>query len=70
MFKKFIEQIPLSDTLAIISLLIFFLVFLGIIYFTMKTGRKYREKMKNLPLDSSNRADEQNGKINGENTNG
>lgn len=53
MFKNFIEQIPISETLAIISLLIFFLVFVGIIYFTMKTDKSFRERMKHLPLDSS-----------------
>jgi hypothetical protein len=53
MFKNFVEQIPVSETLAITSLLIFFLVFVGIIYFTMKTDKSYREKMKHLPLDSS-----------------
>ena len=53
MFKHFIEQIPISETLAIISLLLFFLVFVGVIYFTIKTDKSYIDKMKHLPLDSS-----------------
>ena len=53
MFKYIIEHLPNSEIYAIVSLLLFFLVFLGIIYKTIRTDKSYIRKMERLPLDTA-----------------
>jgi len=53
MFKQFVAQLPDSEIYAIVSLLLFFLVFLGVIYKTIRTDKNYIKKMERLPLDAS-----------------
>jgi cbb3-type cytochrome oxidase subunit 3 len=37
----------------LISLIFFFLIFLGVIYWVIRADKKYLKKMENMPLDSS-----------------
>ena len=37
----------------LISMIFFFLVFLGVIYWAIRADKKYLEKMENMPLESS-----------------
>jgi cbb3-type cytochrome oxidase subunit 3 len=37
----------------LISMILFFLIFLGVIYWTIRADKKYLEKMESMPLDSS-----------------
>jgi cbb3-type cytochrome oxidase subunit 3 len=46
----------------LISMIFFFLLFLWIIYWTIRADKEYLKKMRNLPLDSK--------KINGDLNNG
>ena len=59
MFKPLVEQLPGSETFAIISLLLFFFIFVVIIYRTIKTDKSYIEKMERLPLDAQQSNGEQ-----------
>ena len=60
MFKDIFKAMSGIEVYAIVSLLLFFLIFLGVVYWSIKVDKKYLNKMKHLPLDSSNR----NGDIN------
>jgi cbb3-type cytochrome oxidase subunit 3 len=46
----------------LISMILFFLIFLGVIYWTIRADKKYLKKMENMPLDSS--------KVNGDKNHG
>jgi cbb3-type cytochrome oxidase subunit 3 len=37
----------------LISMIFFFLVFLGVIHWTIRADKNYLKKMENMPLDSS-----------------
>ena len=53
MFKHIVEQLPGSEIFGIISLLIFFGIFITIVVMAWKSDKNYIKKMERLPLDSS-----------------
>ena len=54
MFKNIFNAMSGIEVYCIISMILFFLIFLGVIYWSIKVDKKYLNKMKQLPLDSSN----------------
>jgi len=53
MLKDFFESMSGISIFGLISMIFFFLVFLGVIYWVLTADKKYLEKMENMPLDSS-----------------
>ena len=53
MFKQIFESMSDIGVFGLVAMIFFFLVFLGIIYWTIKADKKYLKKMENMPLDSS-----------------
>ena len=54
MFKQIFESMSDIGIFGLIAMIFFFLIFLGIIYWTIKADKKYLKKMENMPLESSN----------------
>ena len=54
MFKDIFNAMSGIEVYGIISLILFFLIFLGVIYWSVKVDKKYLNKMKQLPLESPN----------------
>jgi cbb3-type cytochrome oxidase subunit 3 len=52
MFKQIFESMSDIGIFGLISMILFFLIFLGVIYWTIRADKKYLEKMENMPLDS------------------
>ena len=53
MFKDIFESMYSINIFGLISMIFFFLVFLGVIYWAIRADKKYLEKMENMPLESS-----------------
>jgi cytochrome c oxidase cbb3-type subunit 3 len=53
MFKQILESMSGISIFGLISMIFFFLFFLGVIYWTIRADKKYLKKMENMPLDSS-----------------
>lgn len=53
MFEHLFDSIVGVETFALISLFLFFALFLGIVYWAVKADKKYLKKMKDLPLDNT-----------------
>jgi cbb3-type cytochrome oxidase subunit 3 len=53
MLKDFFESMSGISIFGLISMIFFFLVFLGVIYWVFTADKKYLKKMENMPLDSS-----------------
>jgi cbb3-type cytochrome oxidase subunit 3 len=53
MFKDIFESMSGINIFGLISMIFFFLVFLGVIYWAIRADKKYLEKMENMPLESS-----------------
>jgi hypothetical protein len=53
MFKNIVESMSGIEIYGILALIFFFVVFLGIIYWSIKVDKKYLSKMSEMPLDSS-----------------
>ena len=53
MFKQIFESMSDIGVFGLIAMIFFILIFLGIIYWTIKADKKYLNKMENMPLDSS-----------------
>ena len=51
MFKHYFEQVENIADGPVISLIIFFVFFVALIYWVMKVDKRYVDKMKNLPLE-------------------
>ncbi len=66
MYKEILESVEGIGVYPIISLLIFFIFFVTLIYWVVKADKGYLNKMKMLPLDLS--SDQQNSQ-NKENSN-
>ncbi len=49
-----------TDIIPIITMLFFFIIFLGIVYWAVRADKKYLQKMKELPLEVSTNNGEQN----------
>lgn len=60
MFKYLFDSIAGIEIFPIISLLLFFGLFIGIVYWAVRADKKYLKKMKELPLDVSKNNGEQN----------
>jgi len=54
MFKQIFESMSDIGIFGLIAMIFFFLIFLGIIYWTIRVDKKYLKKMENMPLESSN----------------
>lgn len=62
MFKYIVEQLPNSDIYGIISLVIFFIFFIGVLIMVFKADKEYLKKMEHMPLEPTHSNGE---KING-----
>ncbi|HBH24856.1 MAG TPA: cytochrome C oxidase Cbb3 [Cytophagales bacterium] len=51
MFKHYFEQIHNIEVWPIVSLVIFFLFFVGLLIHIFKIDKKFINKMENLPLE-------------------
>jgi len=54
MFKHYFEQIQNVEVGPLISLVIFFLFFLGLLIWTLKTDKRYFYRMSQLPIEGNN----------------
>ncbi len=54
MFSNLLESISGIEFFGLVSLLIFFSIFIMVLFWTVKMDRNYINKMKEMPLDSSN----------------
>ena len=53
MFKQIFESMSDIGVFGLVAMILFFLIFLGIVYWTIRADKKYLKKMENMPLDSS-----------------
>jgi len=53
MFKEIFESMSNIGIFGLISMIFFFLIFLGVIIWTIRADKKYLKKMENMPLESS-----------------
>ena len=60
MFQYIFDSIAGIEIFPIISLLLFFGLFLGIVYWAVRADKNYLKKMEELPLDVSKNDGEQN----------
>jgi cytochrome c oxidase cbb3-type subunit IV len=51
--KQLFDSIAYANLFGIISTLIFFIVFAGVVYWAIKLDKRYVDHMSELPLDSS-----------------
>ncbi|WKK79246.1 cytochrome C oxidase Cbb3 [Marivirga arenosa] len=51
MFKHYFEKIDNVEIFPIISLSIFFIFFIGLIWWVIKADKNYISKMKSLPVE-------------------
>lgn len=54
MYKQVLQSIAGIDIYPVISLLIFFTFFMGLVVWMFKIKKSYLTKMSNLPIESSN----------------
>jgi len=54
MFKELLKSIAGIEFFGLVAMFIFLFIFILVIFWTSKIDKRYRNKMKNLPLDSSN----------------
>jgi len=54
MFKHYFEKIDNIEIFPIISLTIFFIFFIGLIFWVMRADKKYINTMKFLPVEEDN----------------
>jgi cbb3-type cytochrome oxidase subunit 3 len=60
MLKELLKSIAGIEFFGLVAMFLFLCIFILVIFWTLKIDKSYRNKMKNLPLDSSN----MNGDIN------
>lgn len=53
MFSNYLSSIEGVSVFPIISLLVFFFVFVSLVVWVFKADKSYIDKMKNLPLDEN-----------------
>lgn len=58
MFKHYFERIEGIEVWPIISLIIFFTFFVGLIFWVIKMDKKYVRKMENLPFEEESEINE------------
>lgn len=51
MFKHYFERIENVEIAPVISLILFFVLFIGILIWVLRADKNYIKKMKNLPFD-------------------
>lgn len=51
MFKHYFEEIENVEFWPVVSLIVFFLFFVGLLIYVFRVDKKYINKMKNLPLE-------------------
>lgn len=51
MFKQIFESMSDIGIFGLFSMILFFLIFIGIIIWTIRADKKYLKKMENMPLD-------------------
>lgn len=56
MIRNVLESIAGAEIFAVISLLIFVLVFCTMVFFAIKANKQYLNKMASMPLDDENPA--------------
>ncbi len=59
MFKYLFDSIAGVEIFPIISLILFFVLFIGIVVWAVRADKNYLKKMEELPLDVSNNNGEQ-----------
>jgi hypothetical protein len=55
-YKQIVNSIAYSDLFGIISTMIFFAVFAGVLYWVIKLDKRYVKHMSELPLEQSNKS--------------
>jgi cytochrome c oxidase cbb3-type subunit 3 len=53
MIRQIFETMSDIGIFGLISMILFFLIFIGVIIWTIRADKKYLKKMENMPLDSS-----------------
>ena len=53
MFNQLFDSITGFEIFPIVSMILFFILFLGIVYWAVRVDKEYLKKMKELPLDNS-----------------
>ena len=53
MFKHYFEGIPYIEVAPIIGLVIFFLFFIGLLFWVFTVDKSYLDEMKDLPLEDN-----------------
>jgi cbb3-type cytochrome oxidase subunit 3 len=53
MFKQIFESMSNIGIFGLTSMILFFLIFIGVIVWTIRADKKYLKKMEHMPLDSS-----------------
>lgn len=53
MFKQYFEGIPYIEVAPIIGLIIFFLFFIGLLFWVFTVDKSYVDEMKDLPLEDN-----------------
>ena len=53
MLKDIFESMSGISVFGLISMIFFFILFLGVIYWVIRADKIYLKKMENMPLDSS-----------------
>lgn len=51
MYKQILQSIEHIEIWPVISLVIFFVFFIGVLIYVIKTDREFINKMKKMPLD-------------------
>jgi len=60
MFRDIFDSMSGIEIYGLISMIFFFLVFLGVIYWSIRADKNYLTKMEKMPLDSSKIKEEAN----------
>jgi cytochrome c oxidase cbb3-type subunit 4 len=59
MYKELLQSIEGIELYPVISLIVFMLLFAGVVIWIMKLDKKYVKEMESLPLDDSNEVNKQ-----------
>ena len=53
MFKQIFESMSDIGIFGMIAMILFILIFIGVVVWTIRADKNYLKKMENMPLDSS-----------------
>ncbi len=62
MYKEVLRSIENVEIWPSISLIIFFLLFIGVLIYVIRSDREFIKKMKEMPLDDGTAADKEKNK--------